>query len=320
MNYWVTTHYPPTVDDIYNDLTDVWIVDGKQKAAEKLKSGDIVLIYQTKTGKSEIKQNIDGSRKIVNRIKGKEGIVSVTKVKTKLLKNPEFPIIEYVNGEKKWWCWHAETEKITTSGFVSREDLNLVLGYKKTNVLKGFGDKNSGIKLITKNEFEQLLTLFKKNQNIKNNALDTDKKYNNKKRKNKKFSFEESKEHLNLKNYIAQNPTKVLKEGGVITIAKEYLFPTMDKADLVLEDYFGRIIGLEVEVNVEDGQIQGILQAIKYRYMLELMKQRNIGESRAILVAYTISPRMKKLCEQYNVECIAVKKKDVDQWCKINNE
>jgi len=309
MNYWVTTHYPPTVDNDQYNLTGVWIVDGKENAAEKLKPGDIVLIYQTKTGKSEIRQEVDGTRKIVKCIEGKEGIVSITKAKNKLLKDPKFLVTEYINGEKRWWCWHAETKKITTSGFVSREELNSVLGYKNNYVLKGFGDLKSGIKLITQNEFEQLLKLFKKNQINKIGTLDTEQ---NKKIKNKRFSIDESKEHLNLKNYIASNPSKVLKEDGVITIEKEYLFPTMDKADLVLEDYFGRIIGLEVEVNVENGQIEGILQAIKYRYMLELMKKRNIGESRAILAAYNISPKMKKICEQYKVECITVNKKDVE--------
>jgi hypothetical protein len=38
----------------------------------------------------------------------------------------------------------------------------------------------------------------------------------------------------------------------------------------VLSDHAGRIIGVEIEVNVGSGQWPGLLQAIKYRYMLEL--------------------------------------------------
>ena len=131
MNYWITTHYPPTKDDVKYDLTGVWIVDGKERAAEKLKPGDFVLIYQTKYGKTEIKQEIDGTRKKVNCIKGKQGIVSITKALACLLKNPDIPVTEYSDGAKRWWCWYAETKSISTNGFVAREDLNIVLGYKK---------------------------------------------------------------------------------------------------------------------------------------------------------------------------------------------
>jgi len=311
MNYWITTHYPPTKDDVKYDLTGVWIVDGKERVAEKLRPDDLVLIYQAKSGKSIIRQEIDGTRKIVGCIKGRGGVVSITRALTNLQKYPDTPETEYIDGQKRWWCWYAETEIISTNGFVSREDLNVLLGYKKNNVLKGFGNRHSGLKLITKDQFEKIVELFKKIPTKKDLSIDKALAKNN---SYKKRNSVESKAHRDLKNYIASNPSEALNEDGLITIHKEYLFPTADKADLVLEDSFGRIIGLEVELKVEDWQLEGVLQAIKYRYMLELVKQRNIGEGRAILVAYSISPTIIKICKQYDVECITVDKKDVISW------
>ncbi|MCG2710905.1 MAG: hypothetical protein L6416_01010 [Candidatus Omnitrophica bacterium] len=57
----------------------------------------------------------------------------------------------------------------------------------------------------------------------------------------------------------------MLNEEGLITIGKEYPFPTNDRADIVLKDKYGRIIGVEIEVEVNDDENAGPIQAIKYR-------------------------------------------------------
>ena len=124
----------------------------------------------------------------------------------------------------------------------------------------------------------------------------------------------ESKEHLLLKSYVALHPESVLNEPDVRTIKVEYQFPTGDRADILLEDEFGRVIGMEIEVNVEDNQFEGLLQAIKYRYMSELITDRTPGDSRAILVAYRISQNMKCLCEKYHIQYIEIEKHIIEKW------
>lgn len=71
-----------------------------------------------------------------------------------------------------------------------------------------------------------------------------------------------------MKEYVAANPTDVLHEEGVRHLFTEYPFCTNDQADVVLEDEFGRVIGVEVEVAIDENNIAGLLQAIKYRYIV----------------------------------------------------
>ncbi len=44
----------------------------------------------------------------------------------------------------------------------------------------------------------------------------------------------------------------------------------------------------------------------KYRNMLEVSHERSTGDSRALLVAYQISPAVKKACRAYDVEAVEV--------------
>ncbi len=62
--------------------------------------------------------------------------------------------------------------------------------------------------------------------------------------------------------------------------------------------------------------LAGMLQAIKYRYMLEVTHKRSAGDSRALLVAYQISPAVKEACETYSVEAVEVAKELVRKWAE----
>jgi hypothetical protein len=72
-----------------------------------------------------------------------------------------------------------------------------------------------------------------------------------------------------LKNFVASNPVTALNEPGLRTLGVEYEFPTKDRADIVLVDQHNRIIGVEIEPSVDNIDLVGPLQAIKYQYMLE---------------------------------------------------
>ena len=117
----------------------------------------------------------------------------------------------------------------------------------------------------------------------------------------------ESEEHRNFKEYVASNPSVVLGEQGLETVKVEYWFPSGDKADIVFRDSDGNIIGAEIEINVESTQLVGVLQAIKYRHMLALMEERKNFETRAFLIAKSISKDIINLCKKYDVECFVVK-------------
>lgn len=48
--------------------------------------------------------------------------------------------------------------------------------------------------------------------------------------------------------------------------------------------------------------------------MLAPYRNRNRGDSRAVLVAYSISPVMRSVCEKYGVHSVAVSERLVREW------
>lgn len=180
--------------------------------------------------------------------------------------------------------------------------------------LHGFGDFHSGLKKISKEQYTELLRLFRGKIKIKDFSIKDYSPVSN--GRGNIGGTGESREHLMLKKYVALNPESVFKEKNIHTIKVEYQFPTGDRADILLEDEFGRVIGLEIEINVEDNQFEGVLQAIKYRFMSELITEKEPGDSRAVLVAYSISKKVKALCDKYHVQHIEVDKQLVEIWSR----
>jgi RecB family endonuclease NucS len=121
----------------------------------------------------------------------------------------------------------------------------------------------------------------------------------------------EGQTHLRLKQYVAADPSSALEEPGLRTIAVEYEFPTNDRADIVLVDSHNRIIGVEIEPTVGRREAAGALQAIKYRHMLEYFTGRELGDSRAMLVAHRIDRAVKEKCRRYKIECYEIAKRHI---------
>jgi RecB family endonuclease NucS len=202
---------------------------------------------------------------------------------------------------------------LSTSGFVPRSAMLDALGYKSTYNFRGFGDLHSGLKKLTEDQFKTLRDHFTSSVEIR--SLDSKSPVPG----HPTEGGGESQAHLSLKEYVAANPSIVLGEPLVETVAVERAFPTGDRADIVMRDQFGRIIGLEIELDIPNGDITGPLQAIKYRRMLEMVSGIRHGEGRAILVAHAIPEDVRNLCDRYEVECFVVKRTDVLAWVAKSN-
>jgi hypothetical protein len=113
---------------------------------------------------------------------------------------------------------------------------------------------------------------------------------------------EESEAHLALKMAIASDPVRWLGEGGLTLIQVEYEFPTGDRADVLLQDGNGKVIGVEIELHQDMDRCEGMYQAIKYRFMAAAHTGRCYSDSRAMLVSHFISPELMELCKRYDVE------------------
>jgi RecB family endonuclease NucS len=299
----MTTHWPPTgdVDPETFIPQGVWLPDGREQAGADIETGDRVLIYQSKTGRPEIK-NIKRKRVVLRPVQGKEAIIAIAEVIGDLEELRDSVPTKYTFGKDIWWRWHADTRPISMNGFVPRIQVTQILGYKPGYTLRAFGDYKSGLKKLDEDEYNELVRAFKEHPR----KVDIVKRAKKKGNWGSHDKGGESQEHRNLKEYVASDPARILGEQGLETVKIEYDFPSGDRADVVFQDADGNIIGAEIEIHIDNNQLVGVLQAIKYRYMLALMEERKYFETRAFLIAKSISKDVVNLCEKYEVECFVI--------------
>ena len=311
MNYWITTHWPPTVDDDDPGTgTGVWVPEGRQQAADDMRAGDHVAIYQAKSGPIEIREVQGGTTINIGRKPGREGMICYGTVDSCISAISDSRPQKYAKGREIWWRWYAGVSVLSRTGFVKRSDVLRILDYKPTWSLHGFGDYQSGLKRISESKFNSLVQAFHVSRPIDLPV--------NHRGGSRGHGEGEGEMHLNLKNFVAADPAAALNEPGLRTLGVEYEFPTNDRADIVLVDQHNRIIGVEIEPTVNDTDLVGPLQAIKYRYMLECVVNREPGDSRAILIAHAIGDQVKAVCAHYGIECIEICREVVDSWAKQN--
>jgi len=305
-NYWLTLHWPPRDDD-ERDVEGIWLQDGLEDAGSSLAVGDLVFVYESATGRTEVRLSPEGSRRSICR-RGKQGVVGLCRVERGLESDGADEPTTYTDHTKIWWRWYAPTRVVSTAGFVPRLRLNEILGYAPKFNFRGFGDKRSGLKKLSKAEFDQILSDFRDAELKAPTAAPASA------RKGRMGAGGESEDHRLLKEYVADQPGLALGEEGLETRGVEFGFSTGDRADVYLHDRFGRVVGVEVEVEVESDDLVGPLQALKYCAMLEFLADRPLGEGRAVLVAYSIADEVRERCERYQIECYEVSRQQVRAW------
>ena len=330
MNYWLTTQFPALEGRNSSKDWSVWLPHGRQRGGIDLKPGDQVFIYESKTGRTVIKKDVSGNERKIRSTRGRQGVVALVEATTAVEEDPSEEETEYAGGEKIWWKWKAQTKKIFTSGFVPLKTYLKIMGHSPKGFLKGYGESKSGLKKLTKEQFDQILTIFNESSGLDDSfdkllkAAKTDLSKIRKKAGGKwgGKGGREGNAHLHLKNYIAANPCLALNEDGMEVVKVEYHFSSGDRADILLKDRYGQVLGLEVETNVKDDAygMAGVLQAVKYRFMGALTEGNFYDDSRSILVAYSISRLIKKLCKKYEIETVEVPQKTVNEWVKMNPE
>lgn len=84
MNYWVTTHWPPYEDNPDMVAKGVWVRDGREEAAKELRKGDLVAVYQSYFGRTELRKKADGGKYRVRNVKGKGGVIALAEAQEAL--------------------------------------------------------------------------------------------------------------------------------------------------------------------------------------------------------------------------------------------
>ena len=148
MTNWFTVHYPHGDPD---DLPwHVYLQDRYKELSRNVREGDRVFFYETKTSKN--KEN--------KYCKGRMGLVHVGYV-TGLPYSRPYKRAEavYTDGKRKKWSIGIPTNAGETTGFVPREKLVEVLGYKSKYNFQGF-QRGTGIKQIDRAVARELHALF----------------------------------------------------------------------------------------------------------------------------------------------------------------
>lgn len=297
MNYWLTTHWPRFESDPTSEVEPgVWLQENAGQVGAGLDTGDIVFIYQAKSGLDLVETTASGMDVRKRRRVGRAGIVAVATAVGPFGRQDDRVALErYANGTPKCWRWHAPLKVRSMAGFLPLAKVLEVLGQSPAYTFRAFGDRHSGLKRLRRDQHDQVLEAFLRNRTTLPKPPRPGHPQHGE-------GGVESDTHRYLKLHVAAHPAEVLGEPGLKTLSVEYQFPTEDRADVVLEDGYGRVIGLEVEVHCGPKHVAGILQAVKYRRMLEVLMGRPHGDGRAMLVAHSVCSQVCDICKRYDVE------------------
>jgi hypothetical protein len=292
-NYWLTTHWPPCVDEPLK-IEGVFLKEQFLAKGARMRVGDLVIIHQNLSGDPEERDD-----KKVYRARGRDGIIGIVEVIEVLDRDPHPNRESYGKNKSAVWHRRAHTKAINTSGFVPRLQANELLGYEPGNRMRFAG----GLVDVERPRFEAVVAAFA------GSTLDIRPPQTRKTTRVTDHPWGgggEGPEHEALKKAVCARPASLLGEAGLKSIDLEYSFPTGDTADVILRDRFARYVAVEVEVDVRPGDLCGLLQAVKYRHMYAVMCKRPPEEIRAFLVAHTIAKDIKELCAEYGVEVFEV--------------
>ncbi len=160
MNYWITTHWPPFLQDKPTPSSPdpqyhyrVYLPDGRQHAGQELQPGDYVFIYESKWGRSRK----DGEKYAEP---GRQGVIALVRATSPIQEKGDVEPEEYADGSIICWKWQTETQEHEI-GFCSRVNVCRALGYREGYTFRGFGDKRSGLKKLSKKQYEALLACFR---------------------------------------------------------------------------------------------------------------------------------------------------------------
>jgi len=80
MNYWITTHWPQ-LDDYQGELpSGVYLQEGTQEVGEDIMPGDLLIMDESQSGKSEVWIDTACNREIHHRSRGRYGIVCLCEI------------------------------------------------------------------------------------------------------------------------------------------------------------------------------------------------------------------------------------------------
>jgi hypothetical protein len=112
---------------------------------------------------------------------------------------------------------------------------------------------------------------------------------------------EGSSEHAKLKRYIIENAESLFGTGTQL-VQEEYYFSSGDRANLLFRLPDRTWFAIEVELNIQENDITGLLQAIKYKYMCAVQEGVDFSQVSCALIAHNIHISIKDMSSRYGVK------------------
>lgn len=201
----------------------------------------------------------------------------------------------------------AETGGHNDGGVVPRTEVARVLGFSPDYTFRAFGEAQSGLKEISESQFSELAKLFASSQDQTQTQPFKPPDY----MPPKYGPGGEGAVHKALKQYVADHPEVVFGEQGLKHVGTEVVVPSGDRIDILLRDQIGRYVAVEIEPAQGPGQLDGLCQAVKYRYLACVLHRVDFEASRSALVAFEIHESLEPIAKRYAVEMIRVDRSQV---------
>jgi hypothetical protein len=309
VKYWMLAQAPPLEGSPGRAFDCLSLAAGREAAGLEVEPGDLVLFYQSKSGRAVRQRDAEGGESWVPTVAGRQGIAAVAEIQGRATRDAQTGTTEYADGAELCWCWRAPVNAFSTDGYAPLSDVNRILGFKPSYNFGGFAYRNSGLREIEAGQYWALVEIFRSNAKSTRPARDPIRSW---RRLGASGSGEEHDARQLLLSYVAADPTLALREAGLATMAVAHELPAGDSADIVLEDQAGAVVAVQVEV--EEDRLATIAHASIRRAMLELETGQRPGQSRVFVVAYSVSQEMRELCSSYGIECFAVDQDLVHSW------
>jgi hypothetical protein len=309
VRYWISAQAPPLEGSPDQKFDLLWLAAGREAAGLQLEAGDLVLVYRSRSGRAVRRREADGTEGWVRTVAGPKGIAAVAEVEDRVAHDPEIGTTEYADGTSLSWSWRAPINAFAIDGYVPLSEVNRILGFKPSYNFGGFAYRNSGLREIEARQYWALVEIFRSNAKTLRPARDP---VRSSRPLQPDAPGEEQGARRLLVEFVAADPTLALREAGLQTLTVARELPAGDRADIVLEDRAGSIVAVQVEA--EKDCLATIAHASIRRAMLELVMGCRLGQSRAFVVAYSVSQEMRQLCASYGVECFAVDRGLVRSW------
>lgn len=309
MRYWISAQAPPLEGGPEREIDRIPLAEGREAAGLELEPGDLVLVYQPKSGRAARRRDAEGSEQWARTARGRQGIVALAEVEGRAMRDPRTPRTEYADGAELCWCWQVPIRAFSIDGYVPLADVNRILGYKPAYNFGGFAHRSSGLREIEAGEYWSLVEIFRSNAKTARAAGDS---IHGRRPARARGPGEEPHALPLLVDYVASDPALALREAGLETLSVAHELPAGERIDVVLEDRSGTFVAVQVDAG--EDCLAAIAHASVRRAMLELELGRRAGQSRAFVVAHSMSRGMRELCASYGVECFDVQSELVRSW------